>query len=259
MTSQSSRIYLYKITFEEVSYYYYGVHKEKKYNEYYVGSPVTNKWCWELYTPKKQILQFFDFTDEGWLEAQEVEKKLIKPFYNTDKWCLNENCMGIYSLKQASKAGKIGGNKNKELRLGICGLTFEERSKNGKVSGKIGGKKSGNQNKKLGRGICGLTPEKRSEIGKIGGKVGGEKAKELKLGFHAYTTEERIENGRKTYKQGKGCFSLTPEERSEVTRKVNNQKWECCETGYVSTAAGVVQYQKGKGIDTSKSNRRRIQ
>jgi hypothetical protein len=38
----------------------------------------------------------------------------------------------------------------------------------------------------------------------------------------------------------------------------NSQKWECCETGYASTAAGVVSYQKGKGIDTSKSNRRQI-
>jgi hypothetical protein len=47
------RIYTYKITFEEVPYYYYGVHKEKTFNEEYWGSPVTNKWCWEFYTPKK--------------------------------------------------------------------------------------------------------------------------------------------------------------------------------------------------------------
>ena len=40
---------------------------------------------------------------------------------------------------------------------------------------------------------------------------------------------------------------------------INAQRWECCETGFVSTAAGVVAYQKGKGIDTSKSNRRRIE
>ena len=64
MTKQSPRIYTYKITFEEVPYYYYGVHKEKIFEEEYWGSPVTNKWAWELYTPKKQILQFFDYTDE---------------------------------------------------------------------------------------------------------------------------------------------------------------------------------------------------
>ena len=69
MTSQSPRIYIYKITFEEVPYYYYGVKKEKYFNEEYWGSPITNKWCWELYTPKKQILQLFDYTDEGYVEA----------------------------------------------------------------------------------------------------------------------------------------------------------------------------------------------
>jgi hypothetical protein len=278
MTKNSPRIYTYKITFEEVFYYYYGVHKEKKFDEYYMGSPVTHKWCWNFYTPKKQILQLFDFTDEGWLEAQDVEKRLIKPFYNTDKWCLNENCMGIYSLKQASKAGKIGGNKNKELGLGICGLTFEERSKNGKVNGKTGGKIGGNKTKELGSGIFGLTPEKLSEFGTIGGKLGGEKAKELKLGFHAYTTEERKELGKKCYDEGKGIASLTkeqlgenakkadefnrknkigfyaitPEQRRETISKTNSQRWECCETGYITTSGALTKYQRARGIDTSK-------
>jgi len=109
------RIYLYKIAFEEVPYYYYGVHKEKKFNESYMGSPITHKWMWNFYTPKKQILQLFDFTDEGWLEAQEVEKRLIKPFYNTDKWCLNEHCGGLISLEVLSKAGKFNVGKNNPI------------------------------------------------------------------------------------------------------------------------------------------------
>ena len=127
MTFYSPRIYVYKITFEEVPYYYYGVHKEKRYNEEYWGTPVTNKWCWEFYTPKKQILQFFDFTDEGWLEAQEVEKRLIKPFYNTDKWCLNESCGGKTSLKILSENGKKGQIISKEKGVGIYGMSFEQR------------------------------------------------------------------------------------------------------------------------------------
>ena len=44
----------------------------------------------------------------------------------------------------------------------------------------------------------------------------------------------------------------------KLANKINSQRWECCTTGYVSTAAGVVSYQRGKGIDTSKNNRRRI-
>ena len=105
MTSQSPRIYTYKITFEEVPYYYYGVHKEKKYNEEYWGTPVANKWCWKLYTPKKQILEYFDC----WKKAQEIEGKIIRKFYNNDKWCLNAHVQGIFSLQSKSKAGKIGG------------------------------------------------------------------------------------------------------------------------------------------------------
>jgi len=103
------RIYTYKITFEEVPYYYYGVHKEKVFNEKYWGTPVANKWSWELYTPKKQILELFEYSDEGYIQAQKVEARLIKPFFNADKWCLNANCMGAFSLQSKSKAGKIGG------------------------------------------------------------------------------------------------------------------------------------------------------
>ena len=46
--------------------------------------------------------------------------------------------------------------------------------------------------------------------------------------------------------------------RRQRLNEVNSQQWECCETGYKSTAAGVVAYQRGKKIDTSKSNRIRI-
>lgn len=284
MTSQSPRIYTYKITFEEVLYYYYGVHKEKKFGEYYMGSPITHKWCWELYTPKKKILELFDYTDEGWIEAQEIEKRLIKPVYNTDRWCLNENCMGIYSLRQASKAGKIGGNKNKELGLGICGLTPEQRSENGKKYGHIGGKINGLRHKENKTGICGMSLEEKSEVGKIGGKIGGEKAKKLKLGVHSFTTEQRRENGKKCYEKGTGLASLTKEQlrenakkadeynrknkigfygisaekRRETVAKTNCQRWMCLETGFITTPGNLSKYQKARGIDTSKSNRIRI-
>jgi hypothetical protein len=163
MTSQSPRIYTYKITFEEVPYYYYGVHKEKKYNEEYWGSPVANKWCWKLYTPKKQILEFFEFSDEGWNTANEVERSLIRHFFNDDKWCLNENCSGTMSLRQRSKAGKIGGQ--------------------------VGYKKA----KELGVGIFALTKEQLSETAKKTAK----KAKENKIGIFALTSQELSENGRK--------------------------------------------------------------
>jgi hypothetical protein len=103
MTSQSPRIYTYKITFEEVPYYYYGSKKERYYNQNYFGSPVTNKWCWDLYTPKKQILELFDYTDEGYEKCIKMENRLIKPVLN-DPWCLNEGYGGNYSIKALKNA-----------------------------------------------------------------------------------------------------------------------------------------------------------
>ena len=190
MTSQSPRIYTYKITFEEVLYYYYGVHKEKKFNEYYMGSPVTHKRCWELYTPKKQILELFDYTDEGYIEAQGVEKRLIKPVYNTDKWCLNESCGGKTSLKvlreNGKKYGKIGGkivgNNHKQNKTGIFALTDEQKRQKTV--------KANQTNKKNNTGIYGISPEKRSEISKESGKKGGNRTKELGVGFFSMNRGE---------------------------------------------------------------------
>ena len=282
MTKNSPRIYIYKITFEEVLYYYYGVHKEKVFDEEYWGTPITHKWCWDFYTPKKQILQFFDFTDEGWLEAQKVETRLIKPFFNADKWCLNEGCGGIFSLDILRNCGKITGKKMREEGKGIFAQTPEQRS----LVGKIGGSIVGNKIKEEGSGIFGLSPEEKNK----NCKKGGEKAKELGVGIHGRTKEEMQENGRKsgqkTYKNGTGIHSLTPEQKSEAGKRggkrakelgvglhsftaeqrienarlggiasckiINSQRWMCEETGYISTPAGLSKYQKHRGINTSK-------
>jgi hypothetical protein len=266
MTSQSLRIYIYKITFEEVPYYYYGVHKEKKFDDYYMGSSVTHKWMWNFYTPKKQILEIFDYSDEGWIEAQEVETRLIRPFYNTDKWCLNEHCGGLISLEVRRKNGKKVAEKNKQNNLGIFGLTPDEIIHNASEGGKIGGK----VNAKNKTGVCGRSKEKMTEDGKkggsVGGKINGRLCFELKKGFFALSKEERKKASSKGGKQsakmqkelGIGMFALSPEQLSEKNRKSALQRWQCCETGYISSASGISQYQKARGIDTSKTNRRRI-
>ena len=277
------RIYTYKITFEEVPYYYYGSKKEKYFNEEYWGSPVTNKWCWELYTPKKQILELFDYTDEGYEECIKIENRLIKPVLN-DPWCLNESCSNFYSIKVLSNAGKKGGNKNKENKTGFCGRS-EEKIKEDAIKG---GKICGNQNKELKRGYCGLTKEERSHYGKIGGNI----SKEFGLGICGLTKEQRSENGKKfgsisgkknkelgigifsmtkeekraTYEKGlgkltkeelqeaykKGIGKISKEERCKISRNVAYQKWQCLETGFIANAGNLTQYQKARGIDTSK-------
>jgi hypothetical protein len=266
MTKLNPRIYTYKITFEEVPYYYYGFHVEKKYDEYYMGSPVTNKWCWDFYTPQKQILQLFDFSDEGSLEAQEVEKRLIRPVYQTDKWCLNEACGGKISMKVL--------RRNQELGIGIHSLTREERLK-ACIAG-------GNRSYELRVGVHALSTEERSEIGKKAGKFtyenklgfhawseeekiehnrrAGKRAYELGTGIHTQTHEDKVESGKRTYQLGVGVHALTSKERSECGRvgglKTSSQVWMCTKTGYQSNAGALTVYQRNRGIDTS--NRIRI-
>lgn len=102
------RIYTYKITFDETPDWYWGVHKEVRYREEYFGSPVTNAWKWDFYTPRKQILEEFEFSENGWKKAQEVEKRLILPDLH-NPLCLNEGCGGERSLRICAEGGRKGG------------------------------------------------------------------------------------------------------------------------------------------------------
>lgn len=273
MTLQSPRIYTYKITFEEVPYYYYGVHKEKSFNEEYFGSPHTNKWCWELYTPKKQILEFFEYSDDGWKEANSIEKRIIKQFLNDDL-CLNESVGGYISLKMRTKIGK----ELYKLKKGVHSLSKEERIENASKAGKIGGKISYEKgvgvfsltleqkreiSKKTyskGKGIASISSERRSEIskesGKLGGAISGKNHKKNKTGFFAMTPEEKSEVSKKagkiTKERGVGIFAVPYEEMRERNLKNALQKWKCLETGFIANAGNLTKYQKARGIDTSK-------
>ena len=100
------RVYVYKITFEEIPDWYWGVHKEQRYEEYYMGSPITHAWKWNFYTPVKQILQVFDYSKGGFREAKLVEDRLILPDLN-NPCCLNEALGGAYSLDSCSLGGKV--------------------------------------------------------------------------------------------------------------------------------------------------------
>jgi hypothetical protein len=99
------RIYLYKITFEEIPDWYWGIHKEVKCDEYYMGSPKTHAWKWEFYTPCLQICELFPYTDEGWAEAQHVENRCIRSDLNKSS-CLNEHCGSVISLNALRKGAQ---------------------------------------------------------------------------------------------------------------------------------------------------------
>jgi hypothetical protein len=103
----SPRIYTYKITFEEIPDWYWGIHKESKRGEFYLGSPVTHKWKWEFYTPHLQILEEFDYSDLGWETAKSIEDQLIAADLN-NPLCLNEAVAGILSLESCRRGGRKG-------------------------------------------------------------------------------------------------------------------------------------------------------
>lgn len=219
MSKRHPRIYVYKITFEEIRHYYYGVHKETRYDEYYMGSPETHKWMWDFYTPKKQILQFFPFTDEGYYEAIEIEKRLIYPVFNTDPYCLNESCGGRISLKIAREVGL----RHKENGTGIFSLTHEERVEIGKRTVK--------QHKETKTGFYKFTEEERKEIARKCGLKTGKENYEKGLGIGGMTLEERREANKKAMKTQKsnkvGFWGMSYEKRKrngEIAAKRNREK-----------------------------------
>ena len=83
----------------------WGVHKEAKYNDGYLGSPVTHAWKWEFYTPHLQICEIFPYTEEGWAKAREVEHCCIKQDLN-NPLCLNEHSGTGPSLEVMRRTGK---------------------------------------------------------------------------------------------------------------------------------------------------------
>jgi hypothetical protein len=265
------RIYTYKITFEEIPHWYWGVHKEKKFGETYWGTPHTHKWMWEFYTPKIQILEFFPYTDEGWLEANLVEDQIIRPDLN-NPLCLNEGCGGRVSREALQRGGykmkgvpktqehkdKIGrGNKGKKRSPEYC-EALSERNK-GRI---LTEEQKIKQSESIKR-FFNENPEVRARI--------TEKAKERKWFHNPLTGETRHstetpgggwEPGRPISYLGAPWWTNGKENRRSFecpgpdwVRGVNNhpskRRFQCTITGFVSSPGGLTKYQKQRGIDPS--------
>ena len=196
------RIYTYKITFEEIPHFYFGVHKERKFEEEYWGSPVTHKWMWEFYTPRKQILEVFD----RWEEAREIECRLILPSLN-NPLCLNEAVGQSMSLSSRVKGGqtvtpKKAAAARSNLKKALAAFTPEQRSEHGR---KLWGE---------GIGLASISPDERVRISRANGVKVGQMFKDQK----------------------RGVCGIPPEEHSARMGNTNKQKWKCPECDYVSNA-----------------------
>ena len=245
------RIYTYKVTFEEVPYWYWGVHKERKLRELYLGSPKTHKWMWEFYTPKIQILEFFPFTDEGWEQACAVEKRLILPDLN-NPLCLNENCGGHISLVILRESSKKLHRKRlpdgrSALGVYLANQSHKEKTEEGKSKHAIEmGKKGSEQTHKV-----------KNEEGKSVNAV--------RVGL--ITMQEKNEDGKSvhavkvgniTFSLGKGCHA--PQYKGKGAKVTNSQKWvdpDHPELGERS-APTLASMQKRRGYPHGKENRIRV-
>jgi hypothetical protein len=245
----------------ELTEYHYVYYSYEEYGRGYIGS----RTCKCL--PEEDIKYFGSFKDKSFKPTQ----KIILKSYNTreeayeDEIILQEHYKVVENPHFANRAYQTStkfyiskeelkriNQRQKELGIGIHSYTKEERIKNGK------------RLKELGAGIHGQSKEKMTENGRKGGKIGGKKSAktriESKIGIFGFTEEQRIENGKKggaisgrNHKiNGTGFFKLTKEQRSENSKKIASQKWMCEETGFITNAGNLTQYQRARGIDTTK-------
>lgn len=223
---KSPRIYTYKVTFEEIPHWYWGVHKEKKYGEPYLGSPTTHKWMWDFYTPHLQICEEFLYTEEGWKEASLIEDRIILPDLN-NSLCLNEHVGGNFSLKVLSLAGKEG-----------SAVTNAEKDEFGRSVHAV---------KTLVAFWETATPGQRSERSRRAGSAAAV----------SMTPEQKTERGRKG---GLALAeSMTPEQITERSRKngvaAASQVWESTEDGFKGNAGNVAKHNRANGWDPNAKRR----
>jgi hypothetical protein len=213
---------------------------------------------WEFYTPKIQILEFFPYTDEGWKEANRVEKRLIK-FDLNNPLCLNENCGGCISLSCSSEGGKkVHEEKDEDGKsLHALNTLHKERDENGKSLAAVERGKKGAEK----------THEKKDANGKSlhavkMGKKGAEKTHEEKDADGK--SVNAVKAGNKTHEakdgNGKSLHNLNTVHKEKDANgksvnavkgaeKTNAQIWESTIDGFRSNAGAVARHNKARGWD----------
>ena len=116
-------------------------------------------------------------------------------------------------------SGKKNGEKNRDEKIGVHGLTKEQRIENSRCGGHIGGKEV--YRKRVG--VFAIEPEKMAVIcargGSIGGKVSGKDNRHKNRGIFAMSGAERSAFGKRNYNAGVGIAQLTFQQRSAAGKK----------------------------------------
>ena len=120
--------------------------------------------------------------------------------------------------------------RSERTRKGQASLTPEQRSERARK--REASKTPEQRSERSRKGQASLTPEQRSEI-----------ARKRNANM---TLEQRSESLRKS------LISYTSQKRSQTLRKTSSAKFQCTETGFITNAGNLAQYQRARGIDTSK-------
>ena len=201
--------------------YHYTYYSYEEWGMGYFGSRTCK--C----SPEEDVNYFGSFADKTFNPTQKI---ILKSDYNTredadaDEVILHEYFEVDINLHFANRARQT----STKFRL-----PREKAIEIGRKNGKEHGKKGGQKTYELGIGFHGIRKEQRIEFS----KKGGNKNKELGIGICGLTYEQRVDNGKKG---GKNASS---------------QKWMCTETGFITNAGSLSQYQRAKCIDTSKRKR----
>lgn len=239
--------------------YYYTYYSYEEWGRGYFGSRGCN--C----LPEEDIKYFGSFSDTNFNPTQKI---ILKSDYTTrEEAYVDEIILQQYykvvenphfanksyqtstkfyvpreqAIKNGKIGGEIGGKMCYELGLGFYGLSEDEMHRIRKEVGSISGRK----NYELGIGIHAQTPEERKIVASKGGKIGGKNGGKI--------TGKLVQE--KHRKNGTGFYGLTTEQRKEYTTKGANTKFMCLETGHITNAGALTNYQRARGIDTSKRKR----
>jgi len=234
------------------------------------------------FKPTQKIILKDDYATREEAYADEIilqryYKVVENPHFANQAYQSSTRFFYRFSKEEQIKNASKGGIKTKEMKKGIHALTFQERSENSK--------KIGRKHKELGTGIFSIKLEEKIEISKKAGmksknlglgihglskeqiiancSKGGIKTKEMNKGVHARTKEQMSRDGKKggtkTKELNKGVHGRTKKQMSrdgKIAGQISSsQRWMCLETGHITNAGALTNYQKSRGIDTTKRKR----
>ncbi len=184
-------------------------------------------WLWEMCRPlySKWVAEHaVGFSPEQRAKGLETQKQNQLGFYNPD----------FHTFEGQSAAGKIGGTVSRDRKVGIFGMTEEEKLETCSLGGKIGGRSGLNSDPDYlrDRGIKG------------GNSLHTEKDEE---GKSVYAKEIARKSHERKTKEGKSEHAVNMGRKGGA--RSGKQVWESTIDGFRSNAPTVARHNKRNGWD----------